>query len=87
MTTEEWSAQVEEARRGLERLLAERAEKAQQIKDLADELNDLSRAIVGAESNVARLVLESARLEIQEITRMREAGKSLKLGKGNGTDS
>ena len=66
---------------------------AEGLRDaLFDELNllrsgEATTSHARALANVARLVLESARLEIQEITRMREAGKSLKLGKGNGQES
>lgn len=64
---------------------------AEGLRDaLFDELNLLrsGEATTGharALANLARLVLESARLEIQEIRQMYEAGKSLKLGKGNGS--
>jgi hypothetical protein len=60
---------------------------AEGLRDaLFDELNLLrsgeattghARALAG----VARLILESARLEIQELKRMVQAGKSLRLGK------
>lgn len=62
---------------------------AEGLRDaLFDELNllrsgEATTAHARALANVARLVLESARLELQEIQRMREAGKSLRLGKGN----
>lgn len=63
---------------------------AEGLRDaLFDELNllrsgEATTAHARALANVARLVLESARLELQEITRMREEGKSLRLGKGDG---
>lgn len=60
---------------------------AEGLRDaLFDELNllragDATTGHARALANVARLILESARLEIQEIKRMAEVGKSLRLGK------
>jgi hypothetical protein len=60
---------------------------AEGLRDaLFDELNLLrsGEATTGharALANIARLILESARLEIQELKRMAEIGKSLRLGK------
>lgn len=60
---------------------------AEGLRDaLFDELNLLrsGEATTGharALANIARLILESARLEIQELKRMAEVGKSLRLGK------
>lgn len=63
---------------------------AEGLRDaLFDELNllrsgEATTSHARALANIARLVLESARLEIHEINRMHEAGKSLRLGKGDG---
>lgn len=65
---------------------------AEGLRDaLFDELNLLrsGEATTGharALANIARLVLESARMELQEIKQMREVGRSLRLGKGNGIE-
>jgi hypothetical protein len=64
---------------------------AEGLRDaLFDELNllrsgEATTSHARALANIARLVLESARLEIQEIKMMQETGKSLRLGKGDGT--
>lgn len=63
---------------------------AEGLRDaLFDELNllrsgEATTSHARALANIARLVLESARLEVEEIRRMHEAGKSLRLGKGDG---
>lgn len=59
---------------------------AEGLRDaLFDELNllrsgEATTNHARALANVARLILESARLELQEIQRMKEIGKSLRLG-------
>jgi len=63
---------------------------AEGLRDaLFDELNllrsgEATTSHARALANVARLVLESARLEIEQIKKLQEAGASLRLGKGNG---
>lgn len=66
---------------------------AEGLRDaLFDELNLLrsGEATTGharALANIARLILEAARMELQEIRQIQSAGRSLRLGKGNGDQS
>lgn len=62
---------------------------AEGVRDaLFDELNSLrageaTTSHARAVANIARLIIESARLELHHIKQLKHVGESLKLGKGD----